>query len=141
MKNNLLYVGAYTESSAKIYIADFDKKTFESITLPIKEKAMVWDIEFCNEALWVGGIANFEQVVTGSVVTYGDAFLWKFDTNTKQSIGNYYGTDRKDSFESISCGGSSSIFIGGIQDGPITHSGDHDPSLKYQKAISGRIEN
>lgn len=138
-KNNQVLVAASNASKVKVFLVDFSTQTVQALALPVKEKASIWDVQFCGDFLWAAGVANYEQVSTGSIVGYGDSFLSKLDLASGQAKVKYYGTDRKDSIESLSCF-ENSLFVGGLQNGPITHTGDKDPKLRFQNAISGRLD-
>lgn len=92
----------------------------------------------CDGKLWVGGSAGYKQVSTGSVVEAGDAFVWSLDfLNENQSV-TYLGTERNDAVSGMSCY-ERSLFVSGVQDGPITHSGDVDKLQLRQASFFGKV--
>ena len=93
-------------------------------------------IRMCNDKLWLGGAFGFKQASTGSVVKFGDAFLWSIDSEQKTFKKIIFGTDRDDSVMALDCI-NNELIVGGNENGPITHTGDNDANLNYQESFLG----
>jgi hypothetical protein len=104
--------------------------------VPAENMSYATALEVCHDSVLVGGSARYKQVSTGSIVKPGDAFLWVLNQSTGDQSLNYFGTDRNDTLTSIACG-KDGLYISGIENGPITHSGDNDSSLLHQQSFMG----
>lgn len=93
-------------------------------------------LETCNGKIFIGGTTGYHQVETGSIVEFGDAFLWTVDLLKNKSTYYQFGTDRHDKITNLFCNGEN-LIISGTEDGPITHTGDDNIELLYQRSFFG----
>lgn len=89
-----------------------------------------------TDGILVGGKCGFKQVSTGSIVEPADACLMKLDSNGNILSTRTFGTTRNDAVTALDVSGERAL-IGGVINGPITHTADQDPSQGYQEAFAG----
>jgi hypothetical protein len=93
-------------------------------------------VALVGNRLVIGGSTGVTQANTGSVITYPKGFVAVFDSNgTMENSWEFPGTRGKE----ISCvlydSAHSQLLAAGIDDAPITHSGDSDRSQLHSKSF------
>lgn len=88
------------------------------------------------------GRNNYIQVDSHSVVDFGQAYILKVDPSGEIESYISFNGPRNTSLGSVMLQSRTdkTLFFSGTFDGPITHTGDHDPSLRYQKSMVGRLQ-
>lgn len=89
--------------------------------------------------IFVGGKCGFQQVTTGSVVTFADACLLTLNSDGKIIADRYFGTERNDGILSMDHLGDR-LLMAGFIDGPITHTADQDENAGFQTAFLGWLK-
>ncbi len=88
------------------------------------------------------GRNNYIQVDSHSVTEFGQAYILKVDPTGETKSYISFNGPRNTSLGSaiLQSGTDKALFFSGTFDGPITHTGDQDPSLRYQKSMLGRLQ-
>lgn len=88
------------------------------------------------------GRNNYIQVDSHSVTEFGQAYILKVDpTGETKSYLSFNGPRNTNLGSTILQSGiDKALFFSGTFDGPITHTGDQNPSLRYQKSMVGRLQ-
>lgn len=120
---------------AKMY--DQNLKPYFEIDLGIQKETSGLSLNMTKDGFYVGGKYGSSQVSTGSVVEYADAFIVKYSWDGLQIRKKYFGTDRDDSVGTIFLGPSEELYVGGMLDGPITHTADQNPEFGFSKSLFG----
>lgn len=108
------------------------------IDLERDDAASDFIVDHEGNGIFVGN-NNYVQVDSHSVVEFGKAYILQLDPegNTKHYIS--FNGPRNTSLGSVILQESknNTLILSGLFDSPITHTGDNDPSLRYQKAMIG----
>lgn len=122
----------------------FDMSTGAAITNKIidlqrDDSAFDFVVDHQGNGIFVGR-NNFVQVDSHSVVEFGQAYILKVSpTGETKNYTSFHGPRNTGLGAASLQDDDKTLFFSGIFDGPITHTGDQNPALRYQKAMIGRL--
>lgn len=111
--------------------------TFSRV-IAFHEDDIPYDIAPCGERVCIAGTTGAKSVDTGSIVTYGDGFILPVGLDGEFGTLTRLTSPRHSEVLALATG-RRSVFFYATVDGPITHTADNDPSLKYSYALLGSM--
>jgi len=109
-------------------------------TIAMNEDDIVDAMAACGDnAVCLAGMTGTRSVDTGSRVTYGDGFI--LQVSLDGTIGPRWTlhSERHTNIALATPAAAGSMLFFATVDGPITHTGDADPSLRYNRGLLGVV--
>lgn len=136
--------GPSTNDAAQsdISLAVVDRTTGDDArhrTFAFEEDDVVHGMAPCGERMCLVGLTGSRSVDTGSRVTYGRGFVLPLGVDGEAGPLWTVGSPRHAVTTHAAPGRDGRLLFVATVNGPITHTADHDPSLRFNEAIVGEL--
>ena len=129
-----------SEYDVGISFVDMTTSSTRSVVFGGSDDEWVESIAPCGEAkVCIGGVAGSRSVDTGSVVTFGDGFILPVSVDGEIGAPWTLTSSRHSTVWDLSPVDDGRVLFIATTNGPITHTGDADPSLDFDEGRLGYV--